>query len=159
MSDCVPQFLRRLFASLAMSSLLLVAADGAFAQQSCQDDFQKLTGRRMAGIQRLNALGKAGKGKMDPVAACPAARNLAGIENEMLSYMTKNKDWCNIPDNVLDQFKQARGKTQNFAAQACSVAVKVKKMQAMQKIQQQRAAQAGANGGLGAPQKLPAGPL
>ena len=44
----------------------------------------------------------------------------------MLNYMTKNKEWCNIPDNVVDGFKEARAKTQNFASQACAVAAKVK---------------------------------
>ncbi|MCX7900360.1 MAG: hypothetical protein N2444_09825, partial [Methylocystis sp.] len=41
------------------------------AASTCQTDFQRLMSRRMAGIQKLNALGKAGKGKMDPIAACP----------------------------------------------------------------------------------------
>lgn len=136
--------------------MLGLAATGANAQQSCQDDFQKLTARRMAGIQKLNALGKAGKGKMDPMAACPAAKNLVVVEGEMLAYMNKNKDWCAIPDNVIDGFKAARAKTQGFASQACGVAAKVKKMQEMQKAQ---AAQQAANGGMMAPPKLPSGPL
>jgi len=130
---------------------LLAGANGAYAQ-SCQEDFQKLTQRRMSQIQVLNNLGKAGKGKMDPNAACPAAKKLVGIETEMLNYMSKNKDWCNIPDNVLDQFKQARGKTQNFASQACGVAAKMKKMQEQQREQ-------AAGGGMMAPPKLPSGPL
>lgn len=130
--------------------MLLVASSGAYAQQSCQEDFQKLTQKRMAGIQALNNLGKAGKGKMDPMAACPAAKRLVGVETEMLNYMTKNKEWCNIPDNVVDGFKEARAKTQNFASQACSVAAKVK---------QQRDQAAAGGGGMMAPPKLPSGPL
>lgn len=129
---------------------LLVAPSGAYAQQSCQEDFQKLSEKRMAGIQALNNLGKAGKGKMDPMAACPAAKRLVGIETEMMNYMTKNKEWCNIPDNIVDNFKEARGKTQNFASQACAVAAKAKKMQEDQ---------AAAGGGMMAPPKLPSGPL
>jgi hypothetical protein len=127
----------------------------ARAQESCQADFQRLTQKRMAQIGVLNRLGHSGKGKMDPLAACPVARNLTGIETEMLNYMVKNKDWCAIPDNVVDTFKQARAKTQNFATQACGVAVKIKKMQAMQ-AQQQRQQAANPSG---APAKLPAGPL
>lgn len=132
--------------------LALVASAGSAAAQSCQEDFQKLTERRMAQIQALNNLGKAGKGKMDPNAACPAAKKLVGIENEMLGYMSKNKEWCNIPENVLDGFKQAGSKTKAFAAQACNAAAKMKEM-----MQQQREQAAG--GGMGAPPKLPAGPL
>ena len=95
--------------------------------------------------------GKAGKGKMDPTAACGAAKKLVGIETEMAGYMTKNKEWCNIPDNVVDGFKQARAKTQTFATQACAAAVKMKQMQ-------EQAAQGGGPG-MAPPQRLPAGPL
>jgi hypothetical protein len=145
------------FSSLrvAFGAFLLASfAGGGVAQaQSCQDDFQKMSQRRMAQIQVLNNLGKAGKGKMDPNAACPAAKKLVGIEGEMLGYMTKNKEWCAIPDNVVDSFKQARAKTQNFASQACNAAAKMKQM-----MEQQRE-QAASGGGMGAPPKLPAGPL
>jgi hypothetical protein len=70
----------------------------------------------------------------------------------MLNYMTKNKDWCTIPDNVIDGFKAARAKSQGFAGQACSVAAKVKQMQAQQRSQ-------AASGPGNQPLKLPAGPL
>jgi len=137
----------RAVARLSLLATCLVAS-GAYAQ-TCQEDFQKLTEKRMAGIEKLNTLGKAGKGQMDPEAACPAARKLVAIETEMMNYMAKNKDWCNIPDNVVDGFKEARAKTQNFASQACSAAAKMKQMRD----------QAAAGGGLMAPPKLPAGPL
>lgn len=149
MKTSAPSFLR----SVAGLSLLAycVAAGGAHAQ-SCQEDFQKLSERRMAQIQALNTIGKAGKGKMDPNAACPAAKKLVGIENEMTGYMTKNKEWCNIPDNVLDSFKQAASKTKVFASQACAAAAKMKQMMEQQREQ-------AASGGMGAPPKLPSGPL
>ena len=135
---------------LAVLALAAMASTGALAQ-SCQEDFQKLSMKRMGAIQTLNNLGKAGKGKMDPAAACPAAKKLAGIETEMLNYMSKNKEWCNIPDNVVDGFKQARSKTQTFATQACAAAVKMKQMQ-------EQAAQGGGPG-MAPPPRLPAGPL
>ncbi|MBM3562483.1 MAG: hypothetical protein FJX48_04825 [Alphaproteobacteria bacterium] len=127
----------------------LLATSGAHAQ-SCQEDFQKLTAQRMASIEALNNIGKAGKGKMDPEAACPAARRLVAIETEMMNYLAKNKEWCNIPDNVVDGFKDARGKTQGFASQACAAAAKMKQM---------RDQAAAGGGGMMAPPKLPAGPL
>jgi hypothetical protein len=149
----VPSFHQRSAVVASLGLLLAFAFAPVASAQSCQEDFQKLSERRMASMSVLNNLGKAGKGKMDPVAACPAARRLVGIENEMLSYMNKNKEWCAIPDNVVENFKQARGKTQNFASQACGFAAKMKKMQEMQR------AQAASGGGLGQAQKLPAGPL
>lgn len=143
---------KRLALSLTAALVLAAVAPARAQESSCQADFQKLTERRMGQIQRLNALGKAGKGKMDPIAACPIARTLVAVETEMLNYMVKNKEWCAIPDNVVDQFKGAREKSAKFAAQACSVAVKVKQMQAQQR------SQAAANPGM-QPLKLPAGPL
>lgn len=146
-----------IFASSLFAAAIFAAATmPALAQQSCQEDFQRLSTRRNASIGALNALGKSGKGKMDPIAACPVARKLVGVESEMLAYMEKNKDWCAIPDNVLDGFKQARAKTQNFASQACAFAAKVKKAQAQQKA---AAEQGGGFGGGAQAQKLPSGPL
>jgi len=138
---------RYVSASIFGALLAFVGAASAFAQ-SCQEDFQKLSQRRMGQIQALNAIGKASKGKMDPIAACPAARKLVAIETEMAAYIEKNKEWCNIPDNMADGFKQARAKTQTFAAQACSFAAKAKK------LQEEQAAGIGPQA-----QKLPAGPL
>ena len=129
---------------------LVAGSDGASAQQqSCSEDFQKLAAKRMEAIQTLNNLGKAGKGKMDPMAACPAAKKLLGTETEMLNYMAKNKEWCNIPDPVIENFKQARTKSQGFATQACAVAAKMKEAQE----------QGAQGGGMAPPPRLPAGPL
>lgn len=138
-----------MIAGAPILGLLLATAGASTAlAQSCQEDFQKLSQRRMSQIQTLNNIGKASKGKMDPVAACPVARKLVSIETEMAAYIEKNKDWCNIPEAMVDGFKQARGKTQTFAAQACAVAAKAKKMQ------EEAAAGIGPQA-----QKLPAGPL
>jgi hypothetical protein len=135
----------------AFLALMIVggSAQSAFAQQSCQEDFKKLSDKRMEQIAALNKLGKANKGKMDPIAACPLARRLASTEGEMFNYMEKNKDWCAIPAQMIESFKQARAKTAGFASQACAFAAKVKKMQSEQE----------ASGGLGQAQKLPSGPL
>jgi hypothetical protein len=142
---------RRSIGALVMGLLLAVAGSQAAHAQSCQEDFQKLSEKRMGQIAVLNKLGKAAKGKMDPIAACPAARRLAAIETEMFNYIQKNKDWCNIPDQMVDNFKQQRAKTQGFATQACAFAAKAKKMQE----------EAAAGGGGVGPQavRLPAGPL
>jgi hypothetical protein len=136
----------------ALALAFIALSDGASAQQqSCSEDFAKLAAKRMEAIQALNNLGKAGKGKMDPMAACPAAKKLLGTETEMLNYMAKNKEWCNIPEPVIENFKQARTKSQGFASQACTVAAKMKEAQ-------EQAAQGGGPG-MAAPPRLPAGPL
>jgi hypothetical protein len=74
-------------------------------------------------------------------------RKLAGMESELIAYMTKNKDWCAIPDNAIENASTGHAKTAQTAAQACNIAAQMKKAQEQQ-----------ANGGAG-PAKLPAGPL
>ncbi len=132
---------------------LALGASWPAQAQSCNEDFQKLSGRRNGAMAALQNLVKAGKGKMDPIAACPLARKLVAVENEMGAYMAKNKEWCSIPDQMVEQFKQGHAKNQSFAAQACAFAAKAKK------AQEQAREQAATGGGMMAPPKLPAGPL
>ena len=138
---------------LAFLALGLAAACGfapAAQAQSCNEDIAAFGQKRNAAIQKLNAISKAHGGKLDPIAACPALRNLNAIEGQMGAYLTKNKDWCNIPDDFLNNFKTGTSRTGAMAKQACDLAAKVKQMQE--------------NGGMGAAAappavKLPAGPL
>ncbi len=146
------RFTRLAPAALLGAALALGAACGAQAQ-SCNEDFQKLSGKRNSAMGALQNLVKAGKGKMDPIAACPLARRLVAVENEMGAYMNKNKDWCSIPDQMIEQFKQGHAKNVNFASQACTFAAKVKK------AQEQQREQAASGGGMMQAPKLPTGPL
>ena len=110
--------------------------------------------KRNGAIQSINALVKGGKKKLDPMAACPKFRNLAAVENEMKTWMVKNKDWCSIPEDVIENMKQGFARTPQIAAQACNAAAQVRKMQ------QQGGRQAQGGGGAPAPAvKLPSGPL
>ncbi len=125
--------------------------------QSCENDIGEFQKKRSAQMENIAKLQKKGDGKLDPVAACPMLRSLASAEQSMLAYMEKNQNWCNIPDEVLNNVKEGTGKTSGIAKQACGLAAQVKKQQ------QQQAAGAGA--GAGGPgfntpaHKLPAGPL
>lgn len=124
--------------------------------QSCQEDIAKLGARRQAMIEVMNRQVKAGRGKLDPIASCPKLRNLAAIESEFVAYMTKNKEWCHVPDEALANVSASARKTRNVAGQACNVAAQV---QRARRQQQQQAA----SGPVGGPQqqapKLPSGPL
>ena len=64
--------------------------------------------------------------------------------------MTDNKDWCQIPDQVLENFSQAHKQLQTVKGQACQVAAKMNEMEKKAKqaaAQQQQ--QGGARGLLG----------
>ena len=143
----------------AAAAVLMLAGPAALAPTpaaaqaaSCKDDIDKLAKRRLAAMADIDHLAKAGKGKLDPMAACPKLRNLAVLEGELANYLVKNKDWCEIPDNAIEAISTARGKTLKVAGQACGLAAQAKKMQ------QQQAAQGGPLGAPEAP-KLPTGPL
>jgi hypothetical protein len=137
-----------------VAAFATAGAGHAFAQQasSCQADMENLAKKRVVNMEELNRLAKAGKGKLDPIAACPRLRSLAAAEAEFVAYMTKNKDWCSIPDALIENMTTGHAKTIKFAAQACNIAAQVKK-------QQQQQAQQAAAGAASEAVRLPAGPL
>ena len=104
-------------------------------------------------IAQLNKMNKGGKAQLDATAACPKLRSLAAAEGRLVSYLEKNKDWCNVPDQFVENAKTGRDKSAAFAGKACKVAAQIEKMK-------QQQAQGG-GGGMGGPQvqKLPTGPL
>ena len=132
------------------AAAVLLAGVGV-ARADCNTDFEGLMKRRMAEVGALNAISKANHGKLDPVAACPRLRSLAAAEGAVVSYMTKNKDWCNLPEDVVSRMSATQSKTQTFAAKACTLAVKMKQMQTQQQQQAQTQQQQAV--------KLPTGPL
>jgi hypothetical protein len=117
--------------------------------QSCNEDLQKLAQRREAELMVINGLVKSAHGKqLDPAIFCAKSAGLNSAENAMISYMEKNKDWCQIPDEALAQLKANHAKSVAFSAKACKVAAQIKKMKEEQ-----------AQGGGPQAQPLPAGPL
>ena len=129
----------------------LVLCDVARADD-CQGDVSRLSQKRQSFIDQLNHLAKGPKGQLDAEASCPKLRGLAASERDLLGYLTKNKEWCSVPDDAISNIQASLGKSTAIATQACNVAVQ------MRKAQQQAANGGGAVGGA-APQKLPAGPL
>ncbi len=135
--------------TLGAAAVLAALLSPGLARADCNEDFGKLMSKRMSQINALNVNSKKNGGKLDPAAACPELRTLASTEGELVSYIQKNKDWCNIPDDLLQKMTDSRAKTSGFAAKACTFAVKLKQQQqqATQQAQQQPTV------------KLPTGPL
>jgi hypothetical protein len=137
----------------------LVTSGEARAQASnCQTDFQKVMAPREALMQRIN-----GFRTKRPTAgqACSTLGQLVAADGNVLKWMTENKDWCQIPDALVEQLQTASGQVSRSRGQACAAA----KNQASQ-IARARAAQARAQqgGGGGAPPvgsgvRLPQGAL
>lgn len=114
----------------------------------CNEDIGKLTKKRQAIIDQLNQLAKGTKNQLDPVAACPKLRALVVAEQELVSYLNKNKEWCAIPEEAFQNISASSAKSSGVAKQACAAAEQMKKAQQQQ-----------ATGLNGPQQKLPSGPL
>ncbi len=126
---------------------------GASAATGCEADMMKHQQRRNVAIEQINQMVKGGKKRLDPSVACPKFRNLAAVEGEMKNWMIKNKDWCAIPDEVIENMKAGFARTPQIASQACAAAAQMKRMQ------QQGGQQARGPGGPSPAVKLPSGPL
>jgi hypothetical protein len=136
-------------ALLAATALIALTAAGARAD-SCEE-IGVLKQKREAVLQSINTMVTANKGKqLDAETFCEHARPIVAVDNAFLASLNKNKDWCQIPDEVIAQFKEIQAKDNNMAFKSCTVAAQMKKAKE----------QAEAGGGIGssAP-KLPAGPL
>ena len=143
---------------LPVFAAALIGLTVPVAAQDCATDLQSLAGRRETALKSINDLVASAKGrKLDPEAFCGRSRPLNVAEEAMLAYMQKNKDWCQIPDDAVNQLKATHAKSLAFSGKACSVAVQMKKMKVQAAQQAQQAQQAG--GGAPAAQPLPAGPL
>lgn len=133
--------------------LLVLCFGGATAAwaEDCNTDIARLNQRRQGVINQLNQLAKGNKKQLDPIASCPKLRNLVTVEHELVAYLSKNKEWCSVPDEALENIKTMSAKSVTVANQACAVAAQVKKAQSQQ---------AAGGGALNVPQqKLPTGPL
>jgi hypothetical protein len=130
---------------------LILTSSAVVHAQDCNADVGALMKKRMDAMQQLNENAKANKGKLDPVAGCVKLKVLVAADRAIEAYFKKNKDWCSIPDDATANMTADIQKTTAVAAQACSIAEKVKKQQEQQ----------AAGGGLAGEQaqKLPTGPL
>jgi hypothetical protein len=140
--------------SAAIGAGMLLAISGftlAFAAASpalagnCGQDIGNLSKQRQAIIDQLNKLAHGSKKGLDPVASCPKLRSLALVEQKLLAYLEKNKDWCMVPDQAVSNLQAGHKRTEMIAGQACRVAEQIKKSQ--QAV------------GAGLAQRLPRGPL
>jgi hypothetical protein len=136
-------------AAFAVTALIPFVGCGTAYATDCNQDIGALTKKRQDILDELNKLAQGGKKQLEPVAACPKLRALVAVEHELVAYLTKNKDWCAVPDEAFQNISASTSKSGKVANQACTVAAKMKKAQEQQ-----------ASGALNVPQpKLPAGPL
>jgi hypothetical protein len=139
----------------------LIASQDALAQGSnCQTDFQKMMSPRQALIGRIN-----GFRNKRPTAdqACSTLSQLVAADSRVIKWMTENKDWCQIPDELVGQLKASSGQAATSRNQACGAARNQKAQIARARAAQARAAQQQGGGGgppaVGSGVRLPQGAL
>jgi hypothetical protein len=97
-------------ALLAAAGLAFFLCGNAYAGD-CNEDIGALSRKRQGIIDELNHLAQGGKKQLDPVASCPKLRALVAAEKELVAYLTKNKDWCQVPDEALKNVTASAGNT------------------------------------------------
>jgi hypothetical protein len=146
--------LRLLLPGGLAAGLAVCAAAPAFAQSSTCQDAQKFLGERRSLIDQINKSSGKDK-KLDPRIACTMFGKLASNGETGLKWFESNKDWCQVPDQVVENFTKEHDKVKQLRGQACKAAAHANEMQ-------KQAQQKGANpfgGGLTGEYKIPQGAL
>ncbi|MCA0424285.1 MAG: hypothetical protein LCH61_13355 [Proteobacteria bacterium] len=139
----------------SMLALALGTTAALAMPESCQKDFVPLMDKRQKYINTIN-----GYQKRKPTAAqaCSTFRGLADHNQKIAKWMTAQKEWCQIPDDMLKGVTDAQGQISQTRDNVCSAAAKqAKQIQQMkaQAAQQQQGRQPGVGSGV----RLPAGAL
>jgi hypothetical protein len=147
-----------LFGLAAMACAVTVSGQAAAQATSCQTDFQKYMGPRLALIERINGFQKR---KPTPGQACSTLGQLVAVDGRLSKWMGENKDWCQIPESVVEQLQTGAGQAARARNQACSAAKNQSVQIARARAAQQRAAQGGGGGApaVGSGVRLPQGAL
>ncbi|KFG67245.1 hypothetical protein [Microvirga sp. BSC39] len=153
-----------LLAAFAVAGFFMSAP--AFAQSSACQEGQKILQERQGLVQQINKLMDGGgkKKQVDPRAACSIFTKLVTNGSAGQKWMTDNKDWCQIPDQVVEGFTKDHKRSQEIKGQACGAAAKMAEMEKRAKQQQAQQAQQGGmagkmGGGLTGTLSIPKGAL
>lgn len=124
--------------AVTLGLLALMPAPAQAQSESCQKDFQKVMEPRMALVQRIN-----GFAKKRPTAtqACQTLRSLRAADTRLIKWMEENKDWCQLPDELLSQAKTGTQGTIRAQNQACGAAAQQARQ--IRQVQQQQASGGG----------------
>jgi hypothetical protein len=111
--------MRRAVNALPVVALLAMLSPASAQVGSCQTDFQKHGSAREAAVKRINEFNRK---RPSAQQACAAFSNLSGIEARMLKWMNDNKEWCQIPEEMVAQMQTSSGRTAKIRGQICTAA-------------------------------------
>lgn len=86
---------------------------------SCQADLDKHGSARLEVIQRINAFGKK---RPTAKVACGTFGELVSAEAKMLKWMDDNKDWCQLPEAFIEDFRKGTQQGLKARGQICTAA-------------------------------------
>jgi hypothetical protein len=134
-----------------VSAIIMAPGEAEAQATTCQVDFQKVMEPRQALINRIN-----GFRTKRPTAgqACSTLTQLVAADRKVIAWMTENKDWCQIPDQVVEQLQEAGTQATTSRDTACTAA----KNQQSQ-IDRAKAQQQGGPPPVGSGVRLPQGAL
>jgi len=124
------------------AALVLLAGQPAAAQSGTCADFGKTVSERQAIIQKLQSLGGGKNKQMDPKVACSMFGTLVSNGSTAIKWLETNKEWCQIPDTFVDNFKSDHARALDFRGKACKAA-------AQQAAMEKKAKEGGGSGLLG----------
>lgn len=147
----------------AFASAGIVMSAPAVAQSSSCQDAQKFLSERQGLIQQISKLTDGGKSKkIDPRAACNVFGKLVSNGEKGVKWLEANKDWCQVPDQFAEGFKNDHKRAVTMKGQACGAAAKLTEMEKKAKQAQQQQQQGRGNpfaGGLTGSYSIPKGAL
>lgn len=127
-----------------------LAAGAQNMPESCQKEFVPLMQKRQAYIEEIN-----GYKKKKPTAAkaCNTFKNLAAHNKKIGDWMTSQKDWCQVPDEMVKGVADAQKQIEQTRGNVCGAAAKqAAQIRQMQRQQQQGGGRAPAGSGVRLPQ-------
>jgi hypothetical protein len=154
MGQCV-SFFRGVFrAGVVAGAFLTTSMLAAQAlPASCQTEFGQLSTDRQKILDRINAFNKK---RPTATSACTTFNQLNAMDEKMLEWMASNKEWCQLGDEILQQFEAGKAQANSVRDQACTMAKKEQEMLSRARAQQ------GSQGGASTPGsgvQLPKGAL
>jgi hypothetical protein len=151
---------KKLGAVLFFGMCFVIPTSAAQAQASnCQTDFQKVMGPRQTLIERINGFRNK---KPTATQACSTLGQLVSADGRLIKWLTDNKEWCQIPDQLIEQVQGSTGQASRSRTQACGAAKNQQVQIARARAAQARAQQGGGAGSapaVGSGVRLPQGAL
>ncbi|MCG7392267.1 hypothetical protein MHY87_05050 [Microvirga sp. ACRRW] len=150
----------RLTLMATLAAVGFLASVPASAQSSACQEGQKILMERQSIVKQISVLTGDGKKKqIDPRAACTVFGKLVTNGDAGLKWMSVNKDWCQVPDQMIEGFEQDHKRAQTFKGQACGAVAKMAEAEKRAKQQAQQQGGPRMGGGLTGTLSVPKGAL